>query len=371
MRNADSADVLVVGAGVVGLSVARALALTGLEVIVIERHRRVGEETSSRNSGVIHSGIYYPTGSAKARLCVRGRDLLYAYCVEKGIAHQRCGKIIVAQESEVSKLEQLAQRAAANGVTDLAALDERQVHDLEPHIRCAAGLLCPSTGIIDVHEFMTALHGDLESAGGSLVFDTELIAAECSAGKVLAQLRTGNETARIECAWLINAAGLQAVDLLWHITTFPETAIPPRYFAKGNYFDCLGAAPFRRLVYPMPASAGLGIHATLDLAGKVRFGPDVEWVDELDYEVDAARAVSFYEAIRTYWPGLKDGTLAPSYAGIRPKIAGRREPAADFRIDTPREHGVGGLINLLGIESPGLTASLAIGELIAAAKLAA
>jgi L-2-hydroxyglutarate oxidase LhgO len=362
MRSTDSTDVLVVGGGVVGLSVARALALKGLEVILIERHRRVGEETSSRNSGVIHSGIYYPTGSAKARLCVRGRDLLYAYCAEKGIAHQRCGKVIVAQESEVEKLRDLAQRASANGVTDLTSLDQRQVRELEPHVRCAAGLLCPSTGILDVHELMTALHGDLESARGLLVFDTELMAAECQAGKVLAQLRTGHETARIECAWLINAAGLNAVDLLRHITTFPANAIPPRYFAKGNYFDCLGAAPFRRLVYPMPASAGLGIHATLDLGGKVRFGPDVEWVDKLDYEVDATRAASFYEAIRTYWPGLKDGALAPSYAGIRPKIAGPGQPAADFRIDTPAEHGVGGLINLLGIESPGLTASLAIGE---------
>jgi L-2-hydroxyglutarate oxidase LhgO len=212
---------------------------------------------------------------------------------------------------------------------------------------------------------MTALHGDLESAGGLLAFDTELIAAECGDAAVRAQLRSGTDTARIECSWLINAAGLHAVDLLRRITSFPAAAIPPRYFAKGNYFDCLGVAPFGRLIYPMPASAGLGIHATLDLAGKVRFGPDVEWVEELDYEVDASRAASFYEAIRTYWPGLKKGALAPSYAGIRPKIAGRREPAADFRIDTPREHGVGGLINLLGIESPGLTASLAIGEHLA------
>jgi L-2-hydroxyglutarate oxidase LhgO len=362
MRNANSADVLVVGAGVVGLSVARALALRGLDVIVIERHRRVGEETSSRNSGVIHSGIYYPTGSAKARLCVRGRELLYAYCLEKGISYQQCGKIVVAQESEVSKLQELAQRAAANGVLDLKSLNATQVREIEPQIRCTAGLLCPSTGIIDVHEFMTALHGDLESAGGSLVFDTELLNAKCEHGGVRAGLRTGNEAASMECQWLINAGGLHAVDILRRIAAFPTDRIPRRYFAKGNYFDCLGAAPFRRLVYPMPAAAGLGIHATLDLAGKVRFGPDVEWVDEIDYQVDASRGPSFYAAIRSYWPGLRDDALAPSYAGIRPKIAGPSEAAADFRIDTPREHGIGGLINLLGIESPGLTAALAIGE---------
>ena len=362
MRNADSADVLVVGAGVVGLSVARALALHGLDVIAIERHKRVGEETSSRNSGVIHSGIYYPTGSAKARLCVRGRELLYAYCAEKGISYQRCGKIILAQEGEVAKLRDLSQRAAANGVGDLTSLDATEVRELEPQIRCAAGLLCPSTGIIDVHEFMTALHGDLEAAGGSLVFDTELIDARSEHGHIRARLRAGNDAARIECQWLINAGGLHAVDILQRVSDFPAENIPRRYFAKGNYFDCLGAAPFRRLVYPMPATAGLGIHATLDLAGKVRFGPDVEWIDEIDYQVDVARAASFYEAIRTYWPALRDGALAPSYAGIRPKLAGPTEPAADFRIDTPDEHGVDGLINLLGIESPGLTASLAIAE---------
>ena len=362
MGNADSADVLVVGAGVVGLSVARALALHGLEVIAIERHKRVGEETSSRNSGVIHSGIYYPTGSAKARLCVRGRELLYAYCAEKGISYQRCGKIILAQEGEVAKLRDLSQRAAANGVGDLTSLDATEVRELEAQIRCAAGLLCPSTGIIDVHEFMTALHGDLEAAGGSLVFDTELIDARNEQGHIRARLRAGNDAARIECRWLINAGGLHAVDILQRVSDFPAENIPRRYFAKGNYFDCLGAAPFRRLVYPMPATAGLGIHATLDLAGKVRFGPDVEWIDEIDYQVDVARAASFYEAIRTYWPALRDGALAPSYAGIRPKLAGPTEPAADFRIDTPDEHGVDGLINLLGIESPGLTASLAIAE---------
>ena len=365
MSSAETADVLIVGAGVVGLSIARALALRGLEVIVIERHRRVGEETSSRNSGVIHSGIYYPTGSLKARLCVRGRDLLYAYCAEKGIAHRRCGKIIVAQDGEVEKLRQLATQATANGVTDLTWLDAQQVRELEPEVRSAAGLLCPSTGIVDVHEFMTALHGDVERANGSVVFDTELTHAEVGGSRISAELRSGQERSRVECRWLINAAGLHAVDLLRRIAGFPAAKIPKRYLAKGNYFDCLGPAPFRRLVYPMPAVGGLGIHATLDLAGKVRFGPDVQWVEEIDYPVDPARVAQFYPAIRTYWPTLRDGALAPSYAGIRPKLAGPGEPAADFRIDTPRAHGISGLVNLLGIESPGLTASLAIGEMIA------
>jgi L-2-hydroxyglutarate oxidase LhgO len=370
MRNADSADVLVVGAGVVGLSVARALALRGLEVIAIERHKRVGEETSSRNSGVIHSGIYYPTGSAKARLCVRGRELLYAYCAEKGIAHRRCGKVIVAQGEEVDKLRELAQRAQANGVIDLTWLDPAQVRELEPEVRCAAGLLSPSTGIVDVHEFMTALHGDLERANGSVVFDTELMRAEVDGSRIRAELRSGQERSRVECRWLINAAGLHSVDLLRRIAAFPAAKIPKRYLAKGNYFDCLGSAPFRRLVYPMPATAGLGIHATLDLAGKVRFGPDVQWIDKIDYQVDPARCAQFYDAIRMYWPSLRHGALAPSYAGIRPKLAGPGEPAADFRIETPREHGLSGLVNLLGIESPGLTASLAIGELILAVESA-
>src|SRR5882672_712884 len=360
----DSTDVLVVGAGVVGLSVARALARRGLEVILVERHRRVGEETSSRNSGVIHSGIYYPTASAKARLCVRGRDLLYRYCEDKGIAHRRCGKIIVAQASETEKLRGLWQQARANGVTDLAWLDAAQVRELEPEVRCEAALLCPSTGIIDVHEYMTALQGDLEHNQGSVVFDTELVSAGSTAEGFRVELRAGQERSHIDCRWLVNAAGLHAVELLRRTAGFPAAAIPRSYFAKGNYFDCVGASPFRRLVYPMPASAGLGIHATLDLAGKVRFGPDVEWIDALDYSVDAARASQFYLAIRTYWPALRDGALAPSYAGIRPKLAAAGEPAADFRIDTPRQHGVSGLVNLLGIESPGLTASLAIGDYV-------
>ncbi len=364
MSSVDTADVLIVGAGVVGLSVARALALRGLEVIVIERHRRVGEETSSRNSGVIHSGIYYPTGSLKARLCVRGRELLYAYCAERGIAHGRCGKVVVAQQGEIEKLRQLAAQAAANGVTDLGWLDAQQIRELEPEVRGAAGLLCPSTGIVDVHEFMTALHGDLERAHGSVVFDTELMRAEVGGSRIRAELRSGQDRSQMECRWLINAAGLHAVDLLRRIAAFPAAKIPKRYLAKGNYFDCLGSAPFRRLVYPMPATAGLGIHATLDLAGKVRFGPDVQWIDEIDYQVDPARSAQFYLAVRTYWPTLRDGALAPSYAGIRPKLAGPGEPAADFRIETPREHGISSLVNLLGIESPGLTAALAIGELI-------
>ncbi|HEY7378100.1 MAG TPA: NAD(P)/FAD-dependent oxidoreductase [Steroidobacteraceae bacterium] len=361
MGSTSSADVLVIGAGVVGLSVARALAMRGLEVVVAERHRRVGEETSSRNSGVIHSGIYYPTGSAKARLCVRGREMLYAYCAEKGVAHRRIGKLIVAQESEIQKLRQLQQQAVANAVTDLAWLEASEARQLEPQVRCAAALLCPSTGIIDVHELMTALHGDLEHYGGTVAFDAELLNADAGAGRMHVELRSGAARVRVECALLVNAAGLHAVDLLRKIPSFPAARIPEHYLAKGNYFDCRGPVPFRRLVYPLPAQAGLGIHATLDLAGRLRFGPDVEWLERIDYRVDAGRAGEFYNAIRQYWPSLPDDALTPSYAGIRPKLVPRGAAAQDFRIELPREHGVTGLVNLLGIESPGLTAALAIG----------
>lgn len=362
MSNADTAEVVVAGAGVVGLAVARALALAGREVIVVERNRRIGEETSSRNSGVIHSGIYYPTGSRKAVLCVRGRALLYAYCAEKGIAHRRCGKIVVGQSAETGQLQALWRRAAANGVTDLEWLDADQVRDLEPQVRAAAGLYCPSSGIVDVHELMLAMLGDLERAGGSVVHATELRSAAVVSARVKLTLSSGTGQSQLDCDWLINAAGLHAVDLLRRIAPYPASRVPACHFAKGNYFELRGPAPFRHLVYPLPSEAGLGIHATLDLAGKVRFGPDVEWIDSIDYRVDAERAPQFYRAIREYWPALRDSSLAPSYAGIRPKLVGAGQPAADFRLETPHEHGVDGLINLLGIESPGLTACLAIAE---------
>jgi L-2-hydroxyglutarate oxidase LhgO len=361
----DSVDVVVVGAGVVGLAVARALASRGMETLVLERNARAGEETTSRNSGVIHSGIYYPTGSLKARLCVRGRELLYAYCASKDIAHRRCGKIVVAGEAQVPALRSLQQRAIANGVSDLVMLDRREVQQLEPAVRCAAGLLSPSTGIVDVHELLMALLADVEAAGGTLVVQAAVGDIEASDGGLVLQVGDGEAVSELRCRWLLNCAGLSAVTLLQRIRGYPLQRLRRAYFAKGNYFVCQGARPFRRLVYPMPDNAGLGIHATLDLDGTTRFGPDVQWVEDPDYRVDPQRAESFYAAIREYWPAIPQGSLQPGYAGVRPKLVGPAAAAADFEIEDPAAHGVPGLINLLGIESPGLTSSLALGEEIA------
>ena len=358
----DSVEVLVIGAGVVGLAVARRLALRGSEVIVVEQHRQPGQETSSRNSGVIHSGIYYPTGSLKARLCVIGRDLMYAYCSERGIKHRRCGKIIVAQESQRAALTALHRKAVANGVHDLTMLTGAEVRELEPQVQCAEALLCPSTGIVDVHEFMTSLVGDIESYGGSMALGSRFASARVVADGLLVRIESGGATSEIQCRWLINSAGLHAVPLLTRIEGYPVELRRNSFYAKGNYFVCQGARPFKHLVYPMPNVAGLGIHATLDLDGSTRFGPDVEWVSAPDYSLDPKRAEGFYKPIREYWPYLKDEALQPAYAGIRPKLVGPEMTAADFLIETPELHGVAGLINLLGIESPGLTSSLAIAE---------
>jgi L-2-hydroxyglutarate oxidase LhgO len=361
----DAVDTLVVGAGVVGLAVARALAAAGRDVILIEKHRKPGQETSSRNSGVIHSGIYYPAGSLKARSCVRGRTLLYAYCKERAIAHRRCGKLIVAQEHQISGLRMLAEQGVANGVTDLTWLASDDVRRLEPQVRCASGLWSPSTGIIDVHEYVIALQGDVEAAGGQIVFDSELVSAKVQAAGIRAQIRSGAASSELDWRWLINCTGLHALGLLTRIDAYPAARRRRPFFAKGSYFVCQGARPFSHLVYPMPNQAGLGLHATLGLDGVTRFGPDVEWVAAPDYAVDAARAHSFYAAIREYWPGLADGALQPAYAGVRPKLVGPDAKAADFELEGPAQHGVAGLINLLGIESPGLTSSLAIAEDVA------
>ncbi|HTE40462.1 MAG TPA: NAD(P)/FAD-dependent oxidoreductase [Steroidobacteraceae bacterium] len=356
-------DVVVVGAGVVGLAVARALALSNREVLVLERHRLIGSETSSRNSGVIHSGIYYPANSLKAKFCVRGRELLYAYCDAQGIAYRRCGKIIVAQEAQVPALRELERKGRVNGVDDLQWLTGIEVRALEPNVRCAAGLMSPSTGVVDAHSYMTALHGDLEAHGGNVVFDSRVVSAAVRGNSILVRVRNGSEDIDLECGLLINSAGLQAADLLRNIDGYPAEKLHRAYYAKGNYFSCTGAKPFRHLMYPMPNEAGLGVHATLDLDGTIRFGPDVEWIDSSDdYQVDAARALPFYEAIREYWPGLVDGALQPAYAGIRPKLVGPGSTAADFIVESSRDHGIAGLISLLGIESPGLTSSLAIAE---------
>lgn len=356
---------MVVGAGVVGLAVARALALAGREVIVVERHRLPGQETTSRNSGVIHSGIYYPKDSLKAKLCVRGRELLYDFCQARDIAHSRCGKVIVAQEAQVPGLKALEQKGLANGVTDLAWLSAAQVRELEPEVRCAAGLWSPSTGVIDVHEYVTTLIADLEAHGGTVVYGAELRDVAVTPGGFEVTVASNGSADAFDCRNLVNSAGLAAVDLLRRIRGYPERRLRRAYFAKGNYFACHGVRPFRHLVYPMPGDAGLGVHATLDLDGSTRFGPDVQWIDEPDYDVDATRAASFYAAIREYWPGMPDGCLQPGYAGVRPKLVGEGAAAADFVIEGSETHGMAGLVNLLGIESPGLTSSLALAEEVA------
>jgi L-2-hydroxyglutarate oxidase LhgO len=362
----DTIEAIVIGAGVVGLAVARALARQGIETIVLERHDRPGQETTSRNSGVIHSGIYYPTGSMKALMCVRGRNQLYAFCADRGIAHNRCGKIIVAGEAEVPALRALQAKAIANGVSDLVMLDRQQVRELEPQVRCAAGLLSPSTGIVDVHELLLALIADLEASGGALVLQSRVEEAEVTQdGFVLTVTDGDGSTSTVACKHLVNCAGLAALPLLGRIRGFPREKVRTPYYAKGNYFACHGVKPFKHLVYPMPNNAGLGVHATLDLDGTTRFGPDVEWVDQPEYSVDARRADSFYAAIREYWPTIPPGSLQPAYAGVRPKLVGPGASAGDFEIEGPAQHGVAGLISLLGIESPGLTSSLAIGELVA------
>jgi L-2-hydroxyglutarate oxidase LhgO len=358
----ESVDALVVGAGVVGLACAAAIAKSGKSVILVERHARAGEETSSRNSGVIHSGIYYPTASLKARLCVAGRSLLYAYCEERGITYRRCGKLVVAQADEVEALRALQRKAHANQVTDVEFLTEAQARQLEPAVRCAAALLSPSTGIVDVHEYMLVLEAEIEAAQGILAFNTEFVHASAHREVMVANLRAGGEETEIGCHCLINSAGLGAVELLDRIDGYPTGHGHRTYYAKGNYYSCQGVKPFTHLIYPMPNEASLGLHATLDLDGSTRFGPDVEWVDNIDYRVKAGRERSFYASIREYWPALPDGALQPAYSGIRPKRVGPGEAAADFLIEGPAEHGVAGLVNLIGIESPGLTSSLAIGD---------
>ena len=360
----DSIDVAVVGAGVVGLAVGRALAQQGLETLVLERHSRPGQETTSRNSGVIHSGIYYPTGSLKARMCVRGRELLYRYCDERGIAHKRCGKIVVANESQMPAMRALHERATANGVTDLAMLTAEEVIRLEPEVRCAAGLLSPSTGIIDVHEYLLALIADLEASGGAVVVHSAVRDIQIVADGFVLTVQSDDSFSELHCKSLVNCAGLSAVDLLRRIRGYPSDRLRKCWYAKGNYFACHGVRPFKRLVYPMPNEAGLGVHATLDIDGTVRFGPDVEWIDQPDYSIDPARAESFYAAIREYWPAIPDGSLQPAYAGVRTKLVGPESAAADFEIESSANHGISGLFNLLGIESPGLTSSLAIGEFV-------
>jgi L-2-hydroxyglutarate oxidase LhgO len=360
----DEVECVVVGAGAIGLATARALALTGREVLVVERAFTIGFETSSRNSEVIHSGIYYPAGSLKATSCVAGRERLYAYCRERGVPHARLGKLIVAaDETELPGLEAISAAARANGVDDLEWLTGAQAQRLEPALRCTAALLSPATGIIDSHALMLAYQGDAEAAGATVVLRTPVLSGRvCGDGFELAV--GGEEPTTLRCGTVINAAGLHAPSLARRIEGVPPETIPPAYFCRGVYFTLSGRSPFRRLVYPVPVPGGLGVHLTLDLAGQARFGPDVEWIPRIEYAVDPARSQAFYAAIRNYWPALPDGALQPGYAGIRPKICGPGEPTADFLVQGPQSHGVPGLVNLYGIESPGLTASLPLAETV-------
>lgn len=356
-------DCIVVGAGVVGLAIARALALSGREVMVVEAAEVIGTGTSARNSEVIHAGIYYPAGSLKAKLCVQGRHMLYAYCAETGVAHKKIGKLIVAtSQEEIPKLTDILHKARTNGVDDMELLTAEQAMALEPALFCTAALLSPSTGIIDSHGLMLAYQGDAENAGAQCVFHTPLESGRVREGGGFELQFGGAEAMSLSCNVLINASGLHAPTLARRIEGIPAASIPNEYLCKGSYFTLQSRAPFTRLIYPTPHHAGLGVHLTLDLGGQAKFGPDTEWIDRVDYDIDPSRCDGFYEAVRSYWPGMQDGSLSPGYTGIRPKVSGPHEPAADFMIVGQATHGIPGLVNLFGIESPGLTSSLAIAE---------
>jgi L-2-hydroxyglutarate oxidase LhgO len=358
----DSVDCIVIGAGVVGLAVARALALAGREVIVLEAAEGIGTETSSRNSEVIHAGIYYPAGSLMARSCVAGRRALYAYCRERGVPFSNCGKLIVATSAEEdARLGGIKARAEANGVEGMRLLTQAEAVALEPNLRCTSALLSPVTGVVDSHAFMLALQGDAENAGAACVFFSPATGARADRDGIEVDVG-GADPTTLRCRLLVNSAGLHAPDLARRIVGMPPERVPTAYYAKGNYFTLTGRSPFSRLIYPVPVPGGLGVHLTIDLGGQARFGPDVEWVDRIEYTVDPARAEKFYAAVRRYWPDLKDGAIQPGYAGIRPKIVPPSVAAQDFVVQGPQTHGVPGLVNLFGIESPGLTASLALAD---------
>lgn len=357
----DQFEVVVIGAGVVGLAISRQLARDGRSVLIVEAEDAIGTITSARNSEVIHAGIYYPQGSLKAELCVRGRNLLYEYCRARGVPHRPTGKWIVAtNDSQVPQLEAIARSAARNGVNDLCPLGPIEAGQGEPELRCVAGLVSPSTGIIDSHAYMLALLGEAEDAGATLALRTRLTSAHPASDGIA--MGFDGESPTVAARWLVNSAGLQAPDVAARIEGFPRQHCRRAYYAKGSYFSLSGRTPFQRLIYPVPEPGGLGVHLTLDMAGRARFGPDVEWVDQPHYVVDAGRSKKFYPVIRKYWPGLPDGALVPAYAGVRPKISGPGDAAADFVVEGPATHGFGGVVNLLGIESPGLTASLALAE---------
>jgi L-2-hydroxyglutarate oxidase LhgO len=357
-------ETIVVGAGVVGLAAAHALAGAGHEVIVLEQHELIGSETSSRNSEVIHAGIYYPPGSLRATLCVRGKELLYRFCAENAVAHRRCGKLLVAtHESQLAKLAAIKETAARNGVTDLEELGGNAARDLEPELRCVAALLSPSTGIVDSHGLMLALQGHIEAAGGSVVLRCPVERIEQPGPFRL--ITGGDAPGAITCANLVLSAGLHATKLAGTLSFAGGYRPPQTYYAKGQYYALSGRSPFGRHIYPMPDGAWLGLHATVDIGGRCKFGPDIAWTPDIDYSFEPHKLEKFLDFIRSYYPALEVSRLHPDYTGVRPKLYREGEPVPDFAVHGPDTHGQAGLVALYGIESPGLTAALAIGEMIA------
>jgi len=361
---AEKIDCAVIGAGVVGLAIARKLAMSGREVVVLEAEEHFGTHTSSRNSEVIHAGIYYPTGSLKARLCVTGRNALYTYCAEHSVNHRRIGKVIVAcDESELVGLGKYRRQAEVNGCRDLRMLTGDELAALEPNVRGVAGFLSPSTGVIDAHGLMLAYLGDAEGHGAALAVASPVVSGAVTRDGIVLDVG-GAEPMELLCDTVINSAGLNAQAVARSIEGIPAETVPPTFYAIGHYYTLTGPSPFNRLIYPVARPDWLGVHVTIDLGGQVKFGPDFAWIDRIDYRFDESREEAFYAAIRRYYPGLREGALQPGYTGIRPKIHGPSEPAPDFVIQGPRDHGVRGLVNLYGIESPGLTSSLAIADYV-------
>lgn len=362
----EQVECIVIGAGVIGLACAKALATAGKEVLILESENTIASGISSRNSEVIHAGIYYPKNSKKAELCVRGKNLLYEYCNNYKLPHKKLGKLIVAvNDTEIPELEKIRQKAIANDVLDLEFVDGKTLSILEPSLKAVSGLFSPSTGIIDSHQFMLSLLANAENSGAVLVCNSEVIGGNLSAHGFELQIKdknNTNNTYNICAKYLINAAGFGAHTILHNINDFPKKHIPNLYYCKGNYFSLNIASPFKRLIYPIPNNAGLGVHLTLDMHDRAKFGPDTQWIDNLDYDVDNTRLDYFYNTIKTYWPDIPKTALEPGYTGIRPKLAKEGEAPADFMIQGALVHGISGLVNLFGIESPGLTASLAIAD---------
>ncbi len=357
----EKIDCAVIGAGVVGLAIARELALAGREVVILEAEDAIGTHASSRNSEVIHAGIYYAPGTLKARLCVEGKQRMYRYCAERGITHQRITKLVVATgDAQVAELGAYKQQAEANGVNDLQMLTRDELRRIEPEVAGVAGFLSPSTGIVDSHALMLAYLGDAENHGASLVLNSPVQSGRVTGDGILLNVG-GTEPMTVLCKTVVNTAGLYAQDVSRRIEGIPAATIPPTFYAIGHYYTLTGKSPFSRHVYPIARRDWHGVHVTVDLGGRCKFGPDFEWIDRIDYRFDESREARFYQAIRHYYPGLKNGALQPGYTGIRPKIGGPSKPVTDFVIQGAKDHGIAGMINLYGIESPGLTSSLAIG----------